>query len=35
VARYPELHARASAAGAQYRPEASWTPLVQRLEAAL
>jgi hypothetical protein len=31
VARYPEFHARAMAAGAQYRPDASWAPLVERL----
>jgi len=34
VARYAELHARAAAAGQQFRPEASWAPLVQRLQAA-
>ncbi len=31
VARFPQLHARALAAGAQYRPEASWAPLAERL----
>jgi len=31
LARYPELHARALAAGAQYQPAASWAPLVERL----
>lgn len=31
VAAYAELHARALAAGARYRPDASWAPLVERL----
>jgi hypothetical protein len=34
VAAWPQLHARALAAGAQYRPEASWAPLVERLMLA-
>jgi len=34
VARYPDLHAKALAAGAQYQPQASWAPLVERLHAA-
>jgi len=34
VAQYPQLHAKALAAGAQFRPQASWAPLLERLRAA-
>jgi len=34
VAQYPQLHARALAAGAQFQPQASWAPLLERLRAA-
>lgn len=34
VAQYPQLHAKALAAGAQFRPQSSWAPLLERLRAA-
>ncbi|SPE24242.1 conserved hypothetical protein [Burkholderiales bacterium] len=34
VAQYPRFHGKALAAGAQYQPQASWAPLVERLRAA-
>lgn len=34
VAQYAQLHAKALAAGAQFRPQASWAPLLERLRAA-
>jgi len=34
VAQYPQLHAKALAAGAQFEPRASWAPLLERLRAA-
>lgn len=34
VAQYPQLQVKALAAGAQFQPQASWAPLVERLRAA-
>ncbi|HXY22019.1 MAG TPA: hypothetical protein VEI29_05005 [Burkholderiaceae bacterium] len=34
VAQYPQLHAKALATGAQYQPQASWAPLLERLRSA-
>jgi hypothetical protein len=31
VAQFAQLHAKALAAGVQYRPDSSWAPLVERL----
>lgn len=33
AADYPHLHAKALAAGAQFQPQSSWAPLIERLRA--